>query len=196
MSLDTKYRGPGHGGSDGKRKALKSVKPPNKPNIKKQNQWNFEFGDIFRVFDMKLGGKGGGGQMPRKMDANNIMNTMQQIFQPPQGKITDYIKKFDPKNSSGAIKQHLETLDKLLKKGDNAMASLTGMMGGAQMQAIQQSVNEQQQQCPPGWRWDDPTQKCVMDCPQGEIWDENEQKCIIDTSGTYDSPTTDSILGF
>jgi len=122
------------------------------------------------------------GQKPRNMDTKTIMNTAQEIMQAPQGKITDYIKKHDKDNSSGAIKNHLDILDKLLKKGENPMSSLSGMLGASLMNSVNQSVNQQEPQCPNGQRWDDIKKKCVIDCPQGQIWDETLNKCIIDDS--------------
>ncbi len=173
-------RVPGTAGSDGKLKPLKKYKNPQNPSMKGGGQHTFEFGeDDHRKHDLNNTPKGT--QAPRKMEANTIMQRVSQVFQSPNGKVTDYIKKFDSKNSSGAIKNHLDILDKLLKKGDSKTASLTGMLGGGMMQSIQQSVNQQkQQQCPPGQRFDLIQQKCVIDCPQGQHWDEGQRKCIVD----------------
>ncbi len=177
---------PWQGGKEGERKVLEKFKEAVNPTIKGGAQSMFQFGDEWRGYDLKQPN----GQMPRKMEANVVMNNIKNVFQPPQGKVTDYIKKFDPQNTAGAIKHHLDTLDKLLKKGDQAMASMTGMLGGKGVAAIQQSNNQMKPQCPERYRYDEKQQKCVLDCPPGQIWDENSQRCIID-EGEFTGPPAD-----
>ncbi len=133
------------------------------------------------------------GQKPRDIDTKTIMNTASEVMKPPEGKITDYIKKHDGDNSSGAIKKHLDILDKLLKKGGNPMSSLKDMLGSSGMNSANEAANSQQQnQCPPGQRWDQTQQKCVIDCPQGQIWDPTSNTCIIDDSSSPDMATMPS----
>lgn len=193
MGLDTKDKmtPPGTGKKeDGGRQSIKSVKPPKNPTIKGKGQWKIEHNkDSHRKTDMKLPKTSG--QPPRFLEANNIMNNIKQVFQPAEGKVTDYIKKFDPKNSSGAIKNHLDIMDKLLKKGADSMSSMTGRLGGGMVQSIQQSKDQQKPPCPQGYRFDTKTEKCVLDCPIGQIWDENEQKCVPDEQGARHDTSED-----
>lgn len=174
-------------------KRLKSFTPPSQPNVQfpASNQFQFEFGDNFRKDDMMM--PKNSKQKPRKLDANVVMNTIDQVYQPPSGTVTDYIKKHDPQNTSGAVKPHLDVLDKLLKTGEQALASISGMLGAGLMQQVQQSINQQRPKCPQGYRFDNIQQKCVLECPKGTIWDENQQKCIIDT-GNY-NPDIDPSTG-
>jgi len=142
-------------------------------------QHEFEHGDDFRVQDVKSSGQ----QIP-KGDAKNISGDHPEISQPVSGKVTDYIKKYDPQNSSGADPKQLDILDKLLKKGNQSLASLKGMIGAGNMssEAAQNNSNPQQSQslCPPGFRFDVRQQKCVLDCPQGQVWDDTLHNCRLD----------------
>jgi hypothetical protein len=179
---------PGQGGQQGIRKNLRNLKVPQNPSIKNPGQFDMEFSSqSFRENDMKLPLKSG--QMPRKMDAKVIMNTIDQVYQPPQGKITDYIKKFDSENTSGAIKPHLDVLDKLLKKGSQSLASMSGMLGGGLMQQVQKSVDEQDpgRKCPVGQRWDEDKKRCVPDCPRGQKWDVNLKRCVPEEEDDQES---------
>jgi hypothetical protein len=132
----------------------------------------------------KTGLKQFDGQMPRGLDAKSIMNNAQDILQPIQGAITDYVKKHDSENSAGAIKHQLQTLDKLLKKGGDPLSSVAGMLGQSQVNNVNESINNHQQdpKCPQGQRWDLVQKKCVIDCPVGQIWDITLNKCVIDDS--------------
>ena len=187
---------PGQAGMKGKLKNAKQVQPPQNPSIKSGGQWNVQWSDDdHRKNDVEKLPKDA--QKPRKLDANTIMQKTSQVFQQPNGKVTDYIKKFDGQNSSGAIKNHLDILDKLLKKGDSKTASLTGMLGSGMMSSIQSSVNQQKQmQCPPGQRLDINTNKCVLDCPQGQVWDEGQQKCVPNDSNYNPNNNQDGTLNY
>jgi hypothetical protein len=140
---------------------------------------DFQFGDNFRAEGLKATGK----QVP-KLDANNIAGNMSTIQQGVQGLVTDFIKKHDPKNSSGAKQNQLDILDKLLKKGKQSLASLKGMIGDANMNSVASDNNSDQNQnniCPPGQRFDQIQQKCVIDCPPGQVWDMSANTCVDDT---------------
>lgn len=153
--------------------------------------------DEHRSHDMKKRPGKQGGKEPKKATANNIMETMQQTAQPMQGKITDFIKKHDSGNSSGAKKNQLDTLDKLLKKGKNDLESLKSMIGDSNMNSTAASNNSDPNQgnkCPPGQRWDAIQNKCVIDCPQGQIFDYASNTCIIDDNNKYD-PNNDPSTG-
>ena len=180
---ESKHIPPGQRGDSLKR--LKKLIPPQNPNIKGRNEWQIEFGDNFRVDDLLM--PKNSKEKPRKLDANNIMNSIKDVFKPPEGKVTDYIKKHDPQNTSGAIKPHLDVLDKLLKSGSSQLASITDMIGAGLVSQVQQSINQQNNvnKCPPGYRWDVKLEKCVLDCPKGQHWDYALEKCVLDDPETY-----------
>lgn len=93
-------------------------------------------------------------------------------------KLTDYIRKMDPQNSSGAVKPALDILDKLLKQGtNNPLGSIPGILGGlqGQLQQVLNQINKQNkphnqppqpQLCPKGQKWDPTTKACVLDPDQ------------------------------
>lgn len=94
------------------------------------------------------------------------------------GQLTDYIKKMDPQNSSGAVKPALDIMDKLLKQGSNDLtSSVPGVLGSLQgilQQFLQQQTQQQQQQ--------------VVVCPKGYKWQANTRSCVLDPTQQQDAP--------
>src|ERR1700693_2487167 len=93
--------------------------------------------------------------------------------------LTQYIKKLDPNNTSGAVQPALNIMDKLLKDGtSNMTGSIPGVLGNL-MQQLQQALNtinqnnakQNQQQPPP-------------QCPNGQIWCANAGTCVIANTTT------------
>ena len=145
------------------------------------------------------------GQQPRKIDQKHVGggDDHQQINQPPQGKVTDHIKKYDSENGSGAKPEQLDIVDKLLKSGQNSLASMLGMIGASNMNAIVATNNQQdgnhannEPKCANGYFWNPAANNfqgnCQLNCPPGMMWDVNLQQCVANTSDVVYTPNNDA----
>src|SRR5260221_13029405 len=43
--------------------------------------------------------------------------------------------------------------------------------------------------CPPGYRWQSPTNTCIQICPQGQTWDAAQNTCISRSGSVSGNPT-------